>query len=126
MNWALSVGRYSGPFWPHATTPSKSVIIRSNKNAIDRILDNLLTNACKYNKKNGQVSIHLTNDKLIIKDTGIGIKNTKKVFQRYYKENENGLGIGMNIVKQLCDILEINIAITSIVDEGTMVELTFK
>jgi len=105
---------------------SKSVIIRSNKNAIDRILDNLLTNACKYNKKNGQVSIHLTNNKLIIKDTGIGIKNTKKVFQRYYKENENGLGIGMNIVKQLCDILEINITIESIVDEGTRVELTFK
>lgn len=100
--------------------------IKSNKNAIDRILDNLLTNACKYNKKNGQVTITLTSNKLIIKDTGIGIKNTKKVFQRYYKENENGLGIGMSIVKQLCDILEIDIIIESIIDEGTTVELIFK
>lgn len=105
---------------------SINIPIQSNKNAVERILDNLLTNACKYNKKNGQVAITITNKKLIIKDTGIGIKNTKKVFQRYYKENDNGLGIGMSIVKQLCDILDIKINIQSAIDDGTTVELTFK
>ncbi len=104
---------------------SSNVSIRSNRNALDRILDNLLTNACKYNKKNGQVIIIISDNKLIIKDTGVGIKNTKQVFQRYYKENESGLGIGMSIVKQLCDILEITITIQSIIDEGTTVELSF-
>lgn len=99
--------------------------IQSNRNAIDRILDNLLTNACKYNVKNGQVSISMLNNSLTIIDTGIGIKDTKKVFQRYYKENENGLGIGLNIVKQLCDILGIEIKIQSTLKKGTTIELNF-
>lgn len=108
------------------TKNSSNISVKSNKNAVDRILDNLLTNACKYNKKNGQVAITVSNNKIVIKDTGIGIKNTNKVFQRYYKENENGLGIGMSIVKKLCDILAISITIQSIIDGGTSVELIFK
>ncbi len=102
-----------------------SKVIKSNKNALDRILDNLLTNACKYNKKNGYVSIELIDNKIIIEDNGIGIKNTQKVFHRYYKENENGMGIGLNIVKQLCDILNITIKIRSTLGIGTSVELSF-
>lgn len=104
---------------------TQDFVIKSNKNAIERIIDNLLTNACKYNKKNGEVYITTENSKLIIEDTGIGIKDTQKVFQRYYKENDSGLGIGMNIVKQLCDILEINITITSEINKGTKIILTF-
>ncbi len=103
-----------------------SLIIKSNKNGIDRIIDNLISNACKYNKKNGQVHIIIDKNQLIIEDTGIGIKDTKKVFQRYYKENTSGLGIGMSIVKQLCEILNININIKSKVGEGTQVILTFQ
>ncbi|MGB5867561.1 MAG: HAMP domain-containing sensor histidine kinase [Arcobacteraceae bacterium] len=103
----------------------KNRTIQSNRNAIDRILDNLLTNACKYNAKNGQVDISMLNNSLTIKDTGIGIKDTKKVFQRYYKEDENGLGIGLNIVKQLCDILNISIDIKSTLKQGTTIELNF-
>ena len=41
------------------------------------------------------------------------IKDTKKVFHRYYKENESGLGIGLSIVKQLCNNLDIKINIES-------------
>jgi len=100
-------------------------VIKSNQNAVERILDNLLTNACKYNNKNGQVNISMQNNILSISDTGIGIKNPTKVFQRYYKENRNGLGIGMNIVKQLCDILNITININSTLGKGTTIELIF-
>jgi two-component system, OmpR family, sensor kinase len=101
-------------------------VIQSNKNAIERIIDNLITNACKYNKKNGQVMISIKQSKLIIEDTGIGIKDTKKVFQRYYKEKDSGLGIGMSIVKQLCDLLDIKIDIQSEVNKGTKIVLSFK
>ena len=101
------------------------LVITSNVNGVERILDNLLTNACKYNKKNGEIAIFLENEKLIIEDTGIGIKNTKKIFNRYYKENERGLGIGLNIVKQLCEVLNIKINIKSKLKKGTRVELTF-
>ncbi|MBU3015548.1 HAMP domain-containing histidine kinase [Poseidonibacter lekithochrous] len=101
------------------------LVIKSNQNGIERIIDNIITNACKYNKKNGQVHLSIHKNKLIIKDTGIGIKNTKKVFQRHYKENTLGLGIGMSIVKQLCEVLNIGIEIKSTIGEGTQVTLEF-
>lgn len=103
----------------------KPVLVKSNKNALERILENLMTNACKYNKKNGEVFIFVNDKKVSIEDTGVGIKNVNRVFDRYYKENERGLGIGMNIVKKLCDALQINIKIKSEVGKGTKVELSF-
>ncbi len=103
----------------------KDTLIKSNKNGLERIIDNLLTNACKYNKKNGEVNILNEENKLIIEDSGIGIKNINKVFQRYYKENANGLGIGMSIVKQLCLALNIKIYIQSTLGKGTKIVLTF-
>jgi len=104
----------------------KKTQIKSNKIALERILDNLLSNACKYNKKNGSVFIDLLENKIIIKDTGIGIVDTKKIFQRYYKENETGLGIGLSIVKKLCEILDISITVQSKKNEGTTIDLLMK
>jgi len=97
--------------------------IKTNENALERILDNLLTNACKYNKKNGIVHIIASKNRIIIKDTGIGIKNVSRVFDRYYKETDRGLGIGLSIVKKLCSALDIKITIKSKIEEGTSVEL---
>jgi len=113
--------------YPHLNfvNEKKDFYIKSNLIALDRILDNLISNACKYNIKNGQVNIAIKNNTLIIEDTGIGIKNINKVFQRYYKENETGLGIGMSIVKQLCEGLDIKILITSEENLGTKLVLTF-
>jgi len=87
--------------------------ITINKHSFSSILDNLISNAFKYNKKNGKVEIFIKNKKLYIRDTGTGIKNTKRVFDRFYKEHERGVGIGMNIVKKLCDELKIDINIDS-------------
>ncbi len=98
---------------------------RTNEDAVSRIIDNLLTNACKYNKKNGEVKITMKQNIVTIKDTGVGIRDTKKVFQRYYKENDRGLGLGMNIVKKLCDELQIDINIKSQINNGTTIKLTF-
>ena len=113
--------------YPHIIFEVNEINIElvSNKNAIERILDNLLTNACKYNTKNGKVIVSCKDNFLMIEDTGIGIKNTKKVFQRYYKENESGMGIGLDIVKQLCDILDIKISIDSKIGDGTRIKLLF-
>jgi len=102
----------------------EDMILSTSEEAISRILDNILTNACKYNKKNGEVVITANKNQIIIEDTGIGIKNTKRVFEQYYKENERGLGLGMNIVKRLCDELKIKIKIKSEINAGTKVELT--
>lgn len=101
------------------------LLLKSNITAVERIFDNLLSNACKYNKKNGKVLISINENVVCIKDTGIGIKNTKKVFNRYYKENDTGLGIGLSIVKKLCDILGIKIQIISEIDKGTEIIIKF-
>jgi len=98
-------------------------MLKTNKDALTRILDNLLSNAGKYNIANGDVNIVLQGSILSISDTGKGIKNPSKVFDRYYKEQDRGIGIGLHIVKKLCDELHIPITITSKENEGTEIAL---
>ncbi len=95
----------------------------TNKDAFTRILDNLLSNAGKYNSVNGTVNIVLQGSTLTIQDTGKGIKHPSKVFDRYYKEQDRGIGIGLHIVKKLCDELTIPIKIQSKKSEGTKITL---
>jgi signal transduction histidine kinase len=98
-------------------------ILNANKDAFTRILDNLLSNAGKYNRSNGKVTIRLDGERLSIEDTGKGIKDPTKVFDRYYKEQDRGIGIGLHIVKKLCNELGISLKINSKEDEGTTVVL---
>jgi len=98
-------------------------ILETNKDAFTRILDNLLSNAGKYNIANGNVDIVLQGNSLTIHDTGKGIKNPSKVFDRYYKEQDRGIGIGLHIVKKLCDELTIPINVQSKKNAGTKIGL---
>lgn len=98
--------------------------VKSDKNSLERIIDNLITNACKYNKRNGSITLSTYENKIVIEDTGVGIRDTKKVYERYYKENARGLGLGMSIVKQLCNTLNIDIQIKSELNRGTQITLT--
>ena len=82
-------------------------IITSNKNALSRILYNLLSNACKYNTSNGFIKIKMEHNILSISNSSYGIKNPSKVFDRFYKESDRGLGIGLHIVEKLCGELGI-------------------
>ena len=101
------------------------VVLLSNKAALQRILDNLITNACKYNSPKGSVTLEYDGDKkeLQIIDTGKGIKDPKRIFERFYKEQERGIGIGLHIVKKLCDELGVKISVKSEVGEGTAFRL---
>ena len=95
----------------------------TNKDAFTRIIDNILSNAGKYNITNGTVNIFMDQQRLIIKDSGIGMVNPSKIFERFYKEQDRGIGIGMHIVKKLCDELSIEIKIESREKNGTKVML---
>ena len=97
-----------------------------NKNSLSRIIDNLLTNAAKYNKQNGSITVKLIGNHLEIEDTGKGIKNPTKIFDRFYKEQERGIGIGLHIVKKLCDELNVNISVESELNVGTKFTLDLK
>ncbi|MBU1668945.1 HAMP domain-containing histidine kinase [bacterium] len=82
-------------------------VIFSNENALSRILYNLISNACKYNTSNGFIKIAMHQNILSIANSSYGIKNPAKIFDRFYKEGERGLGIGLHIVEKLCDELEV-------------------
>jgi two-component system OmpR family sensor kinase len=82
-------------------------VIHSNKNALSRILYNLLSNACKYNRSDGFIKIKTIDNRLTITNSSYGIKNPEKVFERFYKEGERGLGIGLHIVDKLTKELNI-------------------
>ena len=101
----------------------ESKTIHTYKDGMIRILDNILSNACKYNKKDGSIFISLKDNILNIKDTGIGIKNPKKVFHRFYKETSRGLGIGLHIVDKLARKINIKIELESDIGKGSTFQI---
>lgn len=101
----------------------QSLEINTNRYSVERIADNLLTNASKYNRKNGEVTITIKGSTLRVSDTGEGIKDVQKIFKRFYTENAKGAGIGLHIVKKLCDALHIGIEIESEIGKGSVFSL---
>jgi len=101
----------------------QNLMLETNKDAFTRILDNLLSNAGKYNTANGVVTISQEGKILSIKDTGKGIKDPSKIFKRYYKEQDRGIGIGLHIVKKLSDELHIPITLKNNIPKGTNILL---
>jgi len=102
------------------------VIYYTNEELLTRIIDNLLSNSAKYNKSNGKVIVTINSKYITIEDTGKGIKDTNKVFQRYYKEQSRGLGLGLHIVDKFAQELDIDINIESQLNIGTKVTLGFE
>lgn len=92
-------------------TDLEDYILKCDKNKIKRMLVNLVSNAIKYNKKNGEIFIssHVEGSyaKITVKDTGIGIKkeNLKKITEKFFREDKvrtskkSGTGLGLSIVK---------------------------
>ncbi len=96
---------------------------KTNQNAIKQILQNIISNACKYNYKNGFIKIYSDNNQLFIEDNGKGIKEPSKIFNRSFSE-ENSSGLGLDIVKRLANAINITIEVQSNQPKGTIFILT--
>jgi len=105
---------------------NNDLVYLSNEDILTRIFDNILSNASKYNKPRGEVKVIITGTTISIKDTGKGIQDVSKVMQRYYKEQDRGLGLGLHIVNKLIDELNIEMKIESEVGIGSNFILNFK
>ena len=101
---------------------SSSFMLKTNPNAMKQILQNIISNACKYNSKGGFVKIYTKDNALHVEDSGKGIKNPQKIFERSFSD-ENSSGIGLDIVKRLANSMDIDIKVSSS-QKGTTFILT--
>jgi two-component system OmpR family sensor kinase len=107
----------------HFEVHQELFFVKTNPHAMKQILQNIISNACKYNKKNGLIKIYNKKNRLYIQDSGKGIQEPEKIFERSYS-GEQSSGIGLDIVKQLAQAMSIQISVISKVDEGTTFILT--
>ena len=102
-----------------------------DKNALDRVLSNIISNAIKFTPEGGSVDVSLrsSNDsiELEVADTGVGIDETflPELFEAFTQESTGntrafeGSGLGLAITKRLVDLMGGDIDVQSTKDEGT-------
>jgi len=100
-------------------TIQNNINIYFNDTQLQRICDNLISNAIKYSYENCNITIILKQDdnyiNLKIQNHSDNIKNIDDLFKRYYRENEarGGFGIGLNIIKDICNHNNVRIDVES-------------
>ncbi len=111
--------------------------IKCEEGEIEKIFFNLIHNAIKFSKPHSEIFINLNlkNSKIFsVQNFGeiIEKKDIKKIFNRFYKtENartfseENGSGLGLSIVKKICDKNSWNIFVESEKESGTIFKINF-
>ncbi|MCE3047623.1 sensor histidine kinase [Helicobacter kayseriensis] len=112
-------------------SPMRTMI---DQKAMTLVLDNLLSNAYKYTPKGGEVQIFVGEDErgplLAIQDSGYGIraKDLEKIFHRYERleHSGGGFGLGLSIVKKICDEFEIALEVESEYQKGSRFVLRWK
>ena len=111
------------------TRLNPDIILNIDNKKISKLIDNILSNAIKYNKVGGKIYIDLYANKLTIKDTGVGIKqeHIDSMFDRFTRFDNvvGGFGIGLNIVKLICQEYDLDIKITSELDKWTEISITW-
>lgn len=112
----------------------EEVFLKANKNLLQRVLDNLISNAFKYTKT-GFVKISLSergrHKYLEVQDTGIGIseEDLKNIFNKFYTfksvENDDmqSVGLGLSIVKSITDRYDWKISVDSKENIGTKFQI---
>lgn len=103
--------------------------VHSSETVIAVLLGNLIRNAILYTEQ-GEIRIDIEEDQLTIIDSGPGIPQSSidrifEPFNRASNENASGYGIGLTIVKRLCDRFHWDIQVSSEAQQGTSFRLRF-
>ena len=105
------------------------VSFQANREKIITLFDNLISNAIKYNKHNGEIHITLHNNRFVIKDSGSGIdsKHQAMIFDRFarFDRSVGGFGIGLSLVREICKEYNIQIHVESITEGDTRIGSAF-
>ncbi len=112
------------------------ILVPFDKDKIEKIIINLVSNAIKFTQKNGTVSVDITHDtdkiQIQVADTGIGIapEHIEHVFDLFYMATHSsitdykGAGIGLALVKELIELHQGNIHVISLPHKGTVFTIT--
>lgn len=110
----------------------EDIVINSNRSIIKIAARNFLSNAIKFTNPGGNIVIRYINGKLEIADDGIGIpeEKMKDLFRSSLSpslgtQKERGNGIGLLLVKELLDKINVTTMIDSQVNKGTTIGLQF-
>lgn len=100
-------------------SPEEEMSILFNESKLQRIIDNNLTNAIKYTFENEDIYITLKIEKevykFLISSHSKKIQYPEKIFKEYYREekSKDGFGLGLNLVKRICDEENVDIYLES-------------
>ena len=115
----------------HLTCPEEPLNVWGDKSELDRMVNNLVSNAVKYTQE-GQVRVQAERSSgfahIVVSDTGIGIPEDAlpNLFQEFFRAKnaktatESGTGLGLSIVKDLVERYGGEIAVVSSEGQGTM------
>lgn len=111
---------------------SHETYVISDKKWLGFAFEQLLSNAIKYTKSGGEISINISESKLVIEDNGIGIyeEDLPRIFEQSFtglngRYEKKSSGLGLYLCKKTLDKLQHKIEITSEVNKGTKVDITF-
>jgi signal transduction histidine kinase len=104
-------------FEPKINILDKPIFITADKDSLERIIDNLLSNTLKYADKDIEINLEESNNKAILRIsnicTSINNENVVHIFDRFYMADQvrkgQGVGLGLSIVKSLMEKMEGNI-----------------
>ncbi len=97
-------------------------IINNDRKRVLQIIDNLISNAIKYSKNNIAITLKTNASVFVFEiiDDGAGFEDTSKVFELFSQSNEDnmtrtaqGTGVGLFVVKKLCDAMNYSITLAS-------------
>jgi len=114
----------------------ENIEMKADAGEIEIIMNNLISNAVKYNKVGGRVDIFLEKKdgilRITVSDTGIGLKDEdkEKIFDDFVRIKSSqtrevtGSGLGLSIVKKIVDMYQGSIDVQSEPDKGTSFVIT--
>ena len=104
-------------------TDIKDASLLITEDRVKLLFSNLISNAIKYSMPNTTITITLKENYFSIEDEGVGIDNSKldEIFKPYERSSTvaGGFGVGLSIVKQICDEFHLDIKVTSQLEKGT-------
>jgi len=115
--------------------PGEIPLIRGDKNALNCLFANLMSNAIKYNKENGNITLVMKKqDNFLVTsvtDTGIGIleDDQRKIFDEFYRspseivQKITGTGLGLSTTKHIADLHNGYLEVKSKCGEGSQFDV---